>query len=612
MQHHIAQPLHARRDRPGKAGGEGVARSKGDVVATVVLLAIQVAAEGGLRVAIRKVDIERTPRLELHGHLATKRAGATGVGHHATRSRGIGQDRQLLIAAVDHKEGKVATNRPLGTREVASHLVIPTVFGVVGHDILLLISATHGLCLKHLLQHVGVDLRVESARLEATREGGIEVAVLVEAVDERQFRQNLREVLLVAAFGLQHHGLLLHREGHGTHLEGIFQRARSVRVKAYLLMLDAHTRLGLKLAETQARLMVGGKAVGRRVKLRVERHILQGMHLHATSRSLVGGGEDHRIDTCRLEDHGSLHLLVAVETVETEEVVVAAIALRAEDHIFGYDVLLDLLLQREVIEGREVVVEEHIIVRELVGGDRGQRVAIRLVLDRQSIAQRHSVVAARVVVGDPARRYGIAVGVRDTLRATPQKGVGITALLRLGEREGILDAQPLVVAEEELPATAVVLLPIRIGTRQGVPKEAVRGGAVGRNGGGPLVVELLVERGAQAEGVSCAVTQLQVGALVVEGREGIDIHHATHRVTPIEGRLRATQHLHALDIRELHVEGVFLHQGYVVDRHTHHGLIDAGTQATHIDRRGHARTVVGDVEVGNHLGQVLQGRDLVA
>ena len=121
----------------------------------------------------------------------------------------------------------------------------------------------------------------------------------------------------------------------------------------------------------------------------------------------------------------------------------------------------------------------------------------------------------------------------------------------------------------------------------------------------------MVGRSAQPPGVAAAVFGQQTRSLVGEGREGVDVHHAAHRVAPVERRLGAAQDFDALDVGQLGVVAVLVEDRHVVDVHAHDGLVDAGAETAHVDRRGHARAVVGDVEVGNALRKLLDGVDVL-
>ena len=119
----------------------------------------------------------------------------------------------------------------------------------------------------------------------------------------------------------------------------------------------------------------------------------------------------------------------------------------------------------------------------------------------------------------------------------------------------------------------------------------------------------MVGRGAQPQRVARSILRTQPRPFVGERREGVDVHHAAHGVAAVERALRAAQHLDAFDVRQVEVVVVLREVGDVVHVEAHDRLVDACAQAAHVDRRGHARTVVGDVEIGNELRELLDGGD---
>ena len=137
-------------------------------------------------------------------------------------------------------------------------------------------------------------------------------------------------------------------------------------------------------------------------------------------------------------------------------------------------------------------------------------------------------------------------------------------------------------------------------------------GVIARHGHPEVGRELVVGRRPEAVGVSAAVFGRQPHPLVRERREGVDVHHAAHRVAAVERRLGTAQHLDTLGVGQLRVEIVLVEYGYVVDVESDHRLVDARPEAPHVDRRGHARPIVRDMEIGNRLREVFQRPDVPA
>ena len=101
-------------------------------------------------------------------------------------------------------------------------------------------------------------------------------------------------------------------------------------------------------------------------------------------------------------------------------------------------------------------------------------------------------------------------------------------------------------------------------------------------------------------------------ALIVERRQGIDIHQASQRVAPVQGVLWAAHHLEACNVQEVKVIVLFSYHRHVVDGQSHGRLVDARADAAHIHRRGHAAAIVGDEQVGHQVGCRLDRQHLVA
>ena len=116
-------------------------------------------------------------------------------------------------------------------------------------------------------------------------------------------------------------------------------------------------------------------------------------------------------------------------------------------------------------------------------------------------------------------------------------------------------------------------------------------------------------RGPQPQRIARCVFGPQPRTLICERRKGIDVYHSAHRIAAVERALRAAQHLDAFDVRQIEIVVLLREVGNVIDIESHDGLVDACPQSAHIDRRRHARTVIGDVEVGNQPRQLLDGRD---
>ena len=70
-------------------------------------------------------------------------------------------------------------------------------------------------------------------------------------------------------------------------------------------------------------------------------------------------------------------------------------------------------------------------------------------------------------------------------------------------------------------------------------------------------------------------TQTEVGALIAERRFGVHLDQSAHGVAPVEGPLRAAQHVDAFDVGVVEVERRFVDIRYVVHIQPHGRCVDA-------------------------------------
>ena len=147
---------------------------------------------------------------------------------------------------------------------------------------------------------------------------------------------------------------------------------------------------------------------------------------------LLGLVGDQTLQAVLLEEYGRLHRAVAVEAEGAHQPAVAPLAARTDDDVLGQPVILFGLREREIGFGQEILVERHAVVAVLVAGDRGDLPPVGGVAYRQAVVERRAAVAAGVVVGDAPRRG---------------RGIGVASLPEHPEREGVVDAPPLVGAE---------------------------------------------------------------------------------------------------------------------------------------------------------------------
>ena len=133
---------------------------------------------------------------------------------------------------------------------------------------------------------------------------------------------------------------------------------------------------------------------------------------------------------------------------------------------------------------------------------------------------------------------------------------------------------------------------------------------IARHGHAQVGVYPVIGRSPEPVAVAAAVFGAQADTLVRERRERVDVDDPAHRVASVERRLRPPQHFDALGVGQLHVVIVLIQHRDVVDVEPHDRLVDPRPEPADVDRRGHARPVVGDVEVGDVLREVFQGVDM--
>ena len=165
--------------------------------------------------------------------------------------------------------------------------------------------------------------------------------------------------------------------------------------------------------------------------------------------------EDQLIYSRRPEVDGCLHIFAFEEAIHTHQPSIPALLLRAKHQLLGNVVLLLALLERKVVLGQEVVIDVHIVVHILVGGDTCQRATTKIVAYTQTITHRHTTIGARLVVADLAHQLlTIFVGVGATYIF-----IGISALRDEREGQRIVDTEGTVTILELGTEIAAILPP---------------------------------------------------------------------------------------------------------------------------------------------------------
>ena len=321
----------------------------------------------------------------------------------------------------------------------------------------------------------------------------------------------------------------------------------------------------------------------------------------------VGVFENQLLDARLFEVHRGVHRAVAVESECPQQPAVGFVPARTEDEVLGHAMLGTGLPEREIREGQEILIEDHLVVGILVARDGGDGETAGVVADRESVAQGGAAVGAGVVVADfPAADDGASVVADDVVADI---GIGIAALFEHRERKRIVDAESRAVAPLGFPASAAQPFPVAFVARGEILEESARVGIITRYGHAQIGREFVVGRGAELVAVAAAVFGAQAHALVRERREGVDVDYAAHRIAAVERALRSAEYFDAFGVGQFRVVIVLVENRYVVDIESHDRLVDARTESPDVDRRGHARAVVGGEEVGDLLGEVFQCAD---
>ena len=96
-----------------------------------------------------------------------------------------------------------------------------------------------------------------------------------------------------------------------------------------------------------------------------------------------------------------------------------------------------------------------------------------------------------------------------------------------------------------------------------------------------------------------AILGRQARTRIEEWRQRMHVHHARHRIATIERTLRTTQKFDTTQIQHIEIERVLVQHRRIVDIKSNRRLVDSCAHTAHIDRRGHTRPIIGNIEVGS-------------
>ena len=360
---------------------------------------------------------------------------------------------------------------------MAAQFVVPAVFGFVGHQVGFLIRDSRGhLPFDLFLEDVREHLRVESSGLVAPGHGDVEVAHLVEAVHDREFREYLGVGMgdLVRLVDVDPDG----GRRSAVDAQGAVHAGFAVVAQPGALVIGADAGRDPPMPQRETGFVVERRAVRGHAEIGTERQFVR-IHRVVQVRGGVGVFEDQLLDARAFEMHRRLHRAAAVEPERPEQPPVAASVARAEHHVFGDGVFAPGLFEREIAQGREILIEDHRVVGVLVGSDRRNGEFFGVVAHRESVADGRPAVGAGIVVADlPLADDDLPV-VHDLFADV---GVGIAALVQDRERKGVVDAQSFAVTPLEFPAAPAQPLPVAFFTRVQIVEKAARAGVVARHG----------------------------------------------------------------------------------------------------------------------------------
>ena len=112
----------------------------------------------------------------------------------------------------------------------------------------------------------------------------------------------------------------------------------------------------------------------------------------------------------------------------------------------------------------------------------------------------------------------------------------------------------------------------------------------------------MIPPGRELEISSGADLRVQTPALVSHRRERGDVDLAPHRVTPVESRLRAPEHVDRDNVGYVEIVVVLVQVWYVVDTESDSGLVHSRSQPSHVDSGGYPRAIIGNIEIRDHIG----------
>ena len=299
---------------------------------------------------------------------------------------------------------------------MAADLIIPVVFRFVGGGGCVVVGGrrrSFGIdaqVLHHVVHHpalenVGEDLGIETACFVSFGDGGVQVAGL-ESVGGRKARQEFveREAFLTA---------------HRCDQRAIFGHGHRKAVVQFGAVVVSHGRMFVvkpdaggygPAVQVQGRLVVEGSAPCRQFEVVRDDELVFPDQNIFVGKDMVDSGidifEDQFVDTGTFEGYRCPHVVIFEKSEESAQGLPPFGAVAGpEDEVLRYGVFVLALDEGEDRPGLEVLIEDHFVVRVLVTRNARKLHLTAGVAYRDALAQRESIVAARVVVADRKRPF---------------------------------------------------------------------------------------------------------------------------------------------------------------------------------------------------------------
>ena len=118
--------------------------------------------------------------------------------------------------------------------------------------------------------------------------------------------------------------------------------------------------------------------------------------------------------------------------------------------------------------------------------------------------------------------------------------------------------------------------------------------------GGGEAEPALVGRESRGEGGGAAIFNGASCTLVCGRRQCFDGKYSKHRVSSVEGSLRAVQEIKPADVGEREIVAVLVQNRHVIHIESDDRIVHSGAKPADVDRRCHRSAVIRHVQSRNH------------